>query len=76
LRIPGRAFVTPEDPWKGPLRRPTIVAELASIAAAIAAGSLSPSPGDEDVHTFIERVLTERLGPVGGTLRAGCSTQR
>ena len=51
----------------------TIVAELDAIGAAFRTGTLSPSAGDEDVHTFIERVLTERLGPLGGKLRAGRS---
>ena len=51
----------------------TIVADLGAIAAAFASGAIAPSVGDEDVHTFIERVLTERLGPVGGKLRAGRS---
>lgn len=37
------------------------------------AGEVAPSPSDEDVHTFLERVLTERLGPLGGKLRAGRS---
>ncbi|MGJ7582035.1 argininosuccinate lyase [Variovorax sp. RHLX14] len=36
-------------------------------------GTVQPTPADEDVHTFLERVLTERLGPVGGKLRAGRS---
>lgn len=36
-------------------------------------GRLHPTPADEDVHTFIERVLTERLGALGGKLRAGRS---
>lgn len=51
----------------------TIDAELAAIATAYKSGALQPSASDEDVHTFIERVLTERLGPVGGKLRAGRS---
>jgi argininosuccinate lyase len=51
----------------------TISAELDAIAAAFAAGSIAPAAGDEDVHTFVERVLTERLGPLGGKLRAGRS---
>lgn len=38
-----------------------------------AAGRLHPTLDDEDVHTFIERVLTERLGALGGKLRAGRS---
>lgn len=36
-------------------------------------GQLHPVPADEDVHTFVERALTERLGPLGGKLRAGRS---
>jgi argininosuccinate lyase len=50
-----------------------IVAALDAMRAAHAAGTLSPSPQDEDVHTFVERVLVERLGPLGGKLRAGRS---
>jgi argininosuccinate lyase len=37
------------------------------------AGELHPSEADEDVHTFLERVLTTRLGAIGGKLRAGRS---
>src|SRR5689334_18489797 len=51
----------------------TIAGELAAIADAFRAGSIAPKDSDEDVHTFIERVLTERLGPLGGKLRAGRS---
>jgi argininosuccinate lyase len=36
-------------------------------------GAIAPCETDEDLHTFIERVLTERLGPLGGKLRAGRS---
>src|SRR5690606_3766577 len=32
-----------------------------------------PTPADEDVHTALERGLLERLGPLGGKLRAGRS---
>ena len=38
-----------------------------------AGGKIAPSEKDEDIHTFCERVLTERLGPLGGKLRAGRS---
>jgi argininosuccinate lyase len=51
----------------------TIVAALDAMRREFAAGSLAPAPGDEDVHTFLERVLVERLGPLGGKLRAGRS---
>ncbi|MFP3495994.1 argininosuccinate lyase [Pseudomonas sp. SIMBA_059] len=46
---------------------------LDGIGADFAAGNLHPILDDEDVHTFIERVLTERLGALGGKLRAGRS---
>ena len=29
--------------------------------------------GDEDIHTVVERLLTERIGPVGGKLHSGRS---
>ena len=51
----------------------TVVAELETIATDFRSGALAPAEGDEDVHTFIERVLTARLGPLGGKLRAGRS---
>ncbi len=46
---------------------------LDSLAAAVADGSFGPSPRDEDVHAALERGLMERLGPLGGKLRAGRS---
>ena len=56
------------------------VAELSDVegamddlAAELDAGTLSPDPSDEDVHTAIERVLIGRLGELGGKLRAGRS---
>ena len=36
-------------------------------------GVVVPDPSDEDVHTAIERNLIERLGDLGGKLRAGRS---
>lgn len=46
---------------------------LDTIGEDFASGRLHPTLDDEDVHTFIERVLTERLGALGGKLRAGRS---
>jgi argininosuccinate lyase len=46
---------------------------LTAIAAEIAAGTALPTERDEDVHSFVERLLTERLGTLGGKLRAGRS---
>jgi argininosuccinate lyase len=56
-----------------PAEAGTIAAALASMGQEYAAGQLRPSAGDEDVHTFLERVLAERVGPLGGKLRAGRS---
>jgi len=36
-------------------------------------GRFAATPEDEDVHTALERGLVERLGPLGGKLRAGRS---
>jgi len=46
---------------------------LSEIGKDFEAGKVTPSHADEDVHTFLERLLVERLGPVGGKLRAGRS---
>jgi argininosuccinate lyase len=47
---------------------------LATLRQQYAAGSLHPSPSDEDVHGALERLLIEQIGPeVGGRLRAGRS---
>ena len=46
---------------------------LDELSAEVLAGSAQPIPADEDVHTAIERMLVERLGDLGGKLRAGRS---
>ena len=46
---------------------------LTVIAAAVVSGAMVPDARDEDVHTAIERALIERLGDLGGKLRAGRS---
>ncbi|EKF61556.1 argininosuccinate lyase [Agrobacterium albertimagni AOL15] len=51
----------------------SIVATLDAIAAQAASGEITPVVTDEDIHTFIERHLMERLGDLGGKLRAGRS---
>jgi len=50
-----------------------ILAALDDLEAACAAGSFRPTVDDEDVHTALERGLLERLGSLGGKLRAGRS---
>jgi argininosuccinate lyase len=46
---------------------------LDDIAVAVASGEFRPTVDDEDVHTALERGLLERLGTLGGKLRAGRS---
>ena len=46
---------------------------IEGLAADVASGSFAAVPADEDVHTAIERGLRERLGDLGGKLRAGRS---
>jgi argininosuccinate lyase len=46
---------------------------LDELAEAVAAGEFRPTVADEDVHTALERGLLERLGTLGGKLRAGRS---
>lgn len=53
--------------------RDRILAEIDRLEADIAAGTTVPSDQDEDVHTFLERVLRDRLGALGAKLRAGRS---
>jgi len=50
-----------------------VLGALDALASEIAAGTLVPEPDDEDVHTAVERSLIERLGDLGGKLRAGRS---
>src|SRR5579863_10701436 len=46
---------------------------LDDLDRACADGSFRPTVADEDVHTALERGLLERLGALGGKLRAGRS---
>jgi argininosuccinate lyase len=49
------------------------LAALDDLEAACASGEFRPTVDDEDVHTALERGLLERLGALGGKLRAGRS---
>jgi argininosuccinate lyase len=52
----------------------TIESTLTEVERDVTAGTVQPIPADEDVHTFLERVLKDRLGAaLGGKLRAGRS---
>ncbi|QGG41652.1 argininosuccinate lyase [Aeromicrobium yanjiei] len=51
-----------------------LIAGIDALAADVESGAFVAEPGDEDVHTALERGLLERLGPdLGGRLRAGRS---
>ncbi|MDT4940707.1 MAG: argininosuccinate lyase [Pseudonocardiales bacterium] len=46
---------------------------LDELGEAVRSGEFRPTVADEDVHTALERGLLERLGSLGGKLRAGRS---
>jgi argininosuccinate lyase len=50
-----------------------MLAALEDLGRACRAGTFRPSAQDEDVHTALERGLLERVGQLGGKLRAGRS---
>jgi argininosuccinate lyase len=51
----------------------SLVETLLAVKGAIAGGELAFDPSDEDVHSAIERTVTNRLGDVGARLHAGRS---
>jgi argininosuccinate lyase len=46
---------------------------LLELTAEVATGEFQAIASDEDVHSALERGLTEKLGDIGGSLRAGRS---
>ena len=46
---------------------------LNELISEVTSGSFQANATDEDVHSALERGLTEKLGPIGGSLRAGRS---
>lgn len=46
----------------------TLIEALGGIADDLASGALEFDPGCEDIHMFVEQVLTERIGDVGKKL--------
>ncbi len=51
----------------------TLVAGLEAVGREFAEGKFASQPGDEDVHTAVERRLGELVGPVAGKLHTGRS---
>jgi argininosuccinate lyase len=50
-----------------------LTAALEEVGAALAAGVFAVDPADEDIHSAIERGVTDRLGELGERLHAGRS---
>ena len=50
-----------------------IIAGLEVVSQEFGAGAFAFQEGDEDIHTAVERRLTELAGPVGGKLHTGRS---
>ncbi|MBP7693940.1 MAG: argininosuccinate lyase, partial [Anaerolineales bacterium] len=50
-----------------------ITAGLQQVHDEFAAGAFAFAPADEDIHTAVERRLTELIGPAGGKLHTGRS---
>ena len=50
-----------------------MVGALTELSAEVVAGTFVPIEADEDVHEALERGLLEKLGALGGKLRAGRS---
>jgi argininosuccinate lyase len=51
----------------------SLLAGIELLAADVRSGAVVADEGDEDVHSALERLLVERLGTLGGRLRAGRS---
>lgn len=50
-----------------------ILVGLEEVRGTLADPAFEPLPTDEDIHTAVERLLTERIGPVAGKLHTGRS---
>jgi argininosuccinate lyase len=53
--------------------RDQLIAGLEQVCAEFDAGTFQIKPGDEDIHTAVERRLGELVGPVAGKLHTGRS---
>ncbi len=51
----------------------TVLAALDTVGAELAAGTFAFVPSDEDIHTAVERRVTELAGPSGAKLHTGRS---
>ena len=53
--------------------RDAVLGALDRVEAELAEGTFTFEPGDEDIHTAVERRVTELAGPAGGKLHTGRS---
>ena len=53
--------------------RDALLAGLEAVRAEFTSGTFTIAPDDEDIHSAIERRLTELTGPIGGKLHTGRS---
>jgi len=53
--------------------RDLLLEGLSQVQAEFEEGVFQPAPGDEDIHTAVERRLRELVGPVAGKLHTGRS---
>ena len=53
--------------------RGLLIEGLSQVLAEFEGGTFQPAPGDEDIHTAVERRLQELIGPVAGKLHTGRS---
>lgn len=74
--------ITGSVAWAGALQRAGLLTAdehasisegLEAVRAEFSSGSFQTHPGDEDIHTAVERRLTELIGPVAGKLHTGRS---
>jgi argininosuccinate lyase len=74
--------ITVSQAWAGALQQArlldlvehhAIVNGLEDVRREFTAGRFVPESGDEDIHTAVERRLTELIGPVAGKLHTGRS---
>ncbi|MBW4435685.1 MAG: argininosuccinate lyase [Pleurocapsa minor GSE-CHR-MK-17-07R] len=56
-----------------PAERDAIVSGLDQVQSEMDAGTFAFQPSDEDIHTAVERRLTEIIGDIGGKLHTGRS---
>jgi argininosuccinate lyase len=66
-RVLHRAGLLADDELK------QMLGALRELSDEVVAGTFAPIESDEDVHEALERGLTEKLGALGGKLRAGRS---